>query len=427
MHDSKSFVKGALLLTLAGLISKVLSAGYRIPLQNVTGDIGFYIYQQVYPILGMASVLALYGFPAAVSKLAAEREMAGKQMSFTAFLLPVMIILLAIGLAIFGLLYTQADTLAEWIGDKRLIGGLRLAAFVFLLLPFSALLRGMFQANQQMQPTAYSQMAEQLVRVAIIIVVAVWLARTGADPYMIASAAGVAAISGTVAAILLLLVYVYRSKLHSPLRPLPTKEAIEWRYYLRTIVIFGMIQAVTHMMLLVIQLADTFTLLPNLLENGLSKLAAMQQKGIFDRGQPLIQFGSVLGSSFALALIPNIAKAHKKTKPSEMTDAIKIALAFGFYLAAGATLGLILLFPEVNMLLYENMRGTYSLQVLMASIVLSALCITAASILQSLGYLKRTAVYMLLAFACKWAANQFFVPMWGITELRLLPFWLYSC
>ncbi len=48
-HDNTDVMKGALLLTLAGLAGKVLSAGYRIPLQNLTGDVGFYIYQQVYP------------------------------------------------------------------------------------------------------------------------------------------------------------------------------------------------------------------------------------------------------------------------------------------------------------------------------------------------------------------------------------------
>lgn len=88
-NETNKLVKGALLLMLAGLISKVLSAGYRVPLQNLTGDIGFYIYQQVYPILGIALMLALYGFPSAVSKMTVELKAAGKSLSIRSFYIPV--------------------------------------------------------------------------------------------------------------------------------------------------------------------------------------------------------------------------------------------------------------------------------------------------------------------------------------------------
>ena len=48
----------AFVLTIASFIAKVLSALYRIPLQNLVGDEGFYVYQQVYPIYGIAMTLA---------------------------------------------------------------------------------------------------------------------------------------------------------------------------------------------------------------------------------------------------------------------------------------------------------------------------------------------------------------------------------
>ena len=44
----KSYMKGALLLTVAALVVKVLSAVYRVPFQNLVGDQGLYVYQQVY-------------------------------------------------------------------------------------------------------------------------------------------------------------------------------------------------------------------------------------------------------------------------------------------------------------------------------------------------------------------------------------------
>ena len=37
--NSKELVKGAMILTLAALVSKILSAVYRVPFQNIVGDI----------------------------------------------------------------------------------------------------------------------------------------------------------------------------------------------------------------------------------------------------------------------------------------------------------------------------------------------------------------------------------------------------
>ncbi|MGQ0417930.1 hypothetical protein ACT4UL_25585, partial [Bacillus sp. HC-TM] len=44
----QAFWRGAIILTIASFVTKVLSAFYRIPYQNIAGDIGFYIYQQIY-------------------------------------------------------------------------------------------------------------------------------------------------------------------------------------------------------------------------------------------------------------------------------------------------------------------------------------------------------------------------------------------
>ncbi|EHL2817449.1 oligosaccharide flippase family protein, partial [Listeria monocytogenes] len=68
-RSMKRLMKGAAWLTAASLISKILSAIYRVPFQNMVGDVGFYIFQQVYPIYGIAMTLALGGFPVVISKM----------------------------------------------------------------------------------------------------------------------------------------------------------------------------------------------------------------------------------------------------------------------------------------------------------------------------------------------------------------------
>ncbi|MCM3398004.1 polysaccharide biosynthesis protein [Oceanobacillus profundus] len=408
-NETNKLVKGALLLMLAGLISKVLSAGYRVPLQNLTGDIGFYIYQQVYPILGIAMMLALYGFPSAVSKMTVELKAAGKSLSLHSFYIPVFLLLLALNGAIFLFLFWNADSIAGLVGDVQLTYTYRLAAFAFLLVPFSALLRGVYQGTYEMKPSAYSQVIEQLVRVCIIIAAAIYVAFGNHSLYVIGQAAAIASICGSCAAIVILGIYVAKR------RPCSRERyEIPWKYYVRTLLILGLVAALNHMVLLVIQFADAFTLIPGLREYGLSKIEAMEAKGIFDRGQPLIQLGTVLGSSFALALLPSISKQKLKGDPSTFYPYIRGAMLFSFYLAIGATIGLIAIFPEANRLLFQDENGTQALQLLVLAIFLCSVAITAASILQGLGHIKRTAGFILVAFFVKWIGNQLLVPLWGI-------------
>lgn len=408
-NESNKLMRGALLLSLAGIISKVLSAGYRIPLQNLTGDIGFYIYQQVYPLLGMAIVLGLYGFPSAISKLTVDLRSEGKEVTLRNFYKPVFIILSGINISLFLLIYLNAPFLAAWIGDINLIATYQNAAFIFLFIPFVALLRGVFQGNNEMKPTAYSQIGEQIIRVFIIIVAAVLVAAQGSNIYHIGKAAGMASIGGILMAIFILGLFAMKNK---PL--LGEKNAVPWKYYGRIVFILGIVAAMNHMILLVIQIADAFTLVPGLIEHGLTKMEAMRSKGIFDRGQPLIQIGTVLGSSFALALIPTVTKEKLQNDSGKFSPYIQGAIAFSFYLAAGAAIGLIMIFPEVNILLYKDDNGTIPLQILAIAIFLSSIVITTSSILQGMGYIKRTAGFIVGAFLIKWTANQILVPLWGI-------------
>lgn len=409
-QGSKKLLKGALILTVAGLASKVLSASYRIPLQNLTGDIGFYIYQQVYPIVGIVIVLSLYGFPQAISKVTAELADKHKPVSIKHVALPIFFILSFICSVFFLLLYLGAERIAHWVGDPHLEHSYQTVACTFLFIPLLALFRGILQGKGYMQATAYSQIGEQLIRVCMIVFVAWFVAAGKMDIYTIGQTAGIAAMAGLSIATVIVACFIIKRK---PFRQ--SSFSIPWKYYIKMMLTLGLVASLNHMVLLVMQVADTFTLIPSLMEYGYSKLDAMEQKGVFDRGQPLIQLGAVLGSSFALALVPSVSRRKMKEAPRVLYEQVHGALLVSFYIGVGAVVGLIALFPEVNELLYQNTKGTRELQILSLSIFLCSLSITCASILQGFGYSVRTACYICIAFFIKWAINILLIPHIGIT------------
>lgn len=409
-QNTKQLFRGALLLSLAGLLGKIISAGYRIPLQNLTGDLGFYIYQQVYPIIGMSLMLALYGFPAAISKLKAERREKGMALSAQSFYGPVLFILYGSNGLIFLFLFLQAELLAEWMGDSQLSDSLKTTSFVFLLIPLTSLLRGSFQGNGQMSQTAVSQITEQLIRVAFILSIAIYVAGHEADYYLVGRAAALGAIAGMAIA------FVYLAREWKKRNDWEKGDAsFSWKNYFQSIFVYGLFLCCVQMVLLFIQFADTFTLVPGLIEYGIPFEEARRWKGVLDRGQPLIQLGTVLGSSLALVLIPSITKSRLKEKPEFFYKHVRSAWKISFILSAGAAAGLIAIFPQANRLLFQDTAGTDSLQVLMLAVLITSLVITSASFLQGLGLVYQPGFFVIAGIVVKFGLNILLVPVFGLT------------
>src|SRR5699024_10172507 len=130
--------------------------------------------------------------------------------------------------------------------------------------------------------------------------------------------------------------------------------------------------------------ADVLTMVPALVQHGHGLSEAKQLKGTFDRAQPLIQFGTIIGSSFALALIP--ALANDRLKQRGLVDSLRISL----YISVAAAVGLVILMPEVNMLLFKDLSETLSLRILASSILFTSITLTANGLIQVSGFMIRT-------------------------------------
>ena len=76
--SKKSFVQGAAVLAVAGLLVKFLGAIFRIPLANMLGDVGMGYYQPAYYIYNLFLVIATAGIPVAISRMVSERYSFGQ-------------------------------------------------------------------------------------------------------------------------------------------------------------------------------------------------------------------------------------------------------------------------------------------------------------------------------------------------------------
>ncbi|MBP3961375.1 putative polysaccharide biosynthesis protein [Paenibacillus lignilyticus] len=172
----QSFIKGALILLLAGIVNRILAFVPRIALPRIIGAEGVGLYQLGYPFLIVLLTLITGGIPLAVAKWIAEAESKGdskrvKQIFRSAMALTVLLSLLLTGLFVW---------LTPWITtrlmtDPRVYQTFLMMSPLLLIIGISSVYRGYFQGKQNMIPTALSQTLETLIRIVFALLFAKWL------------------------------------------------------------------------------------------------------------------------------------------------------------------------------------------------------------------------------------------------------------
>ncbi|WML41893.1 oligosaccharide flippase family protein [Neobacillus sp. OS1-2] len=433
MNQSKSLFKGAFILTIAAILTKILSAFYRIPFQNIVGDIGFYIYQQVYPFYGMAIVLATTGFPVVISKLYAEQRETGNDSKSRLLLLVAFVFLQVVGIICFLVLYIGAKGIANWMNDPQLAILLRVVSIVFLTFPLVSILRGYYQGIGNMVPTALSQVGEQSVRVLTILFLSYLFMQKGYSLYLVGGGAMFGSITGSIVAAVILFMFLLVRKEWKEVKPEQRMSQNSWtevKGIVKALIFQGLMICLSGMLMIFIQLADSLTLYPLLVAGGMEADLAKSMKGIFDRGQPLIQLGTVAATSMALTLVPLISRARLAEKSDELHDKVQLALKVSTVIGLGASAGLWAIIEQTNTMLFENQWGSSVLGVLGFVILFTSIISTVIAIMQGLGSLLFPAFAVVVSFPLKYSLNSIFIPLYGTMGAAissLLSLGLVSC
>lgn len=405
--QSRRLWQGAFVLSLAGILSKILSAVYRVPFQNIVGDVGFYIFQQVYPMIGISVMLATSGFPVIISKLLNDFG-PGSQ---TKILRVSMLFISVVGISFFLLLFAGAKGIAELMGDPGLAEVIRAVSYSYLLLPFVSLFRGYFQGNELMLPTAFSQIGEQLLRVAAILFFTWWLIRNGHSLYDAGAGAAFGSLVGGLTAFLILAAFWVKRE-----RNLSNERAgIGTKAILKQLCLYTVAICVTSLMMILIQLVDALNLYSLLAGQGIGELEAKHTKGVYDRGQPLLQLGTVFAASISTALVPSLTKAKKQQQMTEVREKTRYSLKMSLVIGIGAAAGLICILEPVNTMLFKNSEGTAALQIFSVSIFFASLAMTITAVLQGLGDTFFPAASVLSGFFLKAVLNVMLIPAFGIS------------
>lgn len=411
--QASRLLHGAFVLSAAAIISKLMGTLQKIPLQNLGGDAVFGIYNTVYPLYTVLVTVAMLGLPAAVSKFVAETATGRGEMAARRILLRSVVITGSSGILLGIATSLGAPLIAEWVGNSHIVTPLRIAAWGLAFVPIMSAFRGYFQGLHNMVPTAVSQIVEQSVRVALMIVLLLYLTSRAAEAETIAAGAMLGSAGGGVAGLLIMLLYWRRHRIRnmnkSMINDITLQDVKPGR-----LLSYGIPVMLGALAVPLIGLVDVFTV-PRLLSWGGGERDAMVQFGVYNRGLPLVQLVTMIATSLSVVFIPALAEANYRRDSKLIELRCQLSLRWFWLLGLAASAGLAVLAGPINVALYGNAAGTSTMMWLAFTAVGGTLSIISAALLQGLGYVRAPALHLLAAALLKAALNLLLVPQQGIT------------
>ncbi|WP_020425613.1 putative polysaccharide biosynthesis protein, partial [Paenibacillus riograndensis] len=415
--QGSKLLQGAFILSAAAILSKLIGTLQKIPLQNLGGDAVFGIYNTVYPLYTMLVTVAMLGLPSAVSKFVAEAS-AGRAEQEGRRVLKLSAVLTASSGVLIGILvYAGAPLISVWVGNSHVTPALRSSAWGLAVVPLMAALRGYFQGLHNMVPTAVSQVAEQTVRVAVMIALLLYLTSIHADAAGIAAGALLGSAGGGVAGLLIMLLYLRQHRRQAEPELAAASETAggtSWtkeqrqlalenrreRIRIGQLLAYGLPVMLGALAVPLIGLVDVFTV-PRLLSSGGSEAAAMAQFGIYNRGLPLVQIVTMLATSLSVVFIPALAEAKYRGDLGLIQTRCSLSLRWFWLLGLAASAGLAVLAEPVNIALYGDASGSSTMVWLAFTAAGGTVSIISAALLQGLGAVRAPALHLLAAALLK--------------------------
>ena len=356
----KSFFKGAVILGIAGIIVKVFGAFFRIPLANIIGDTGMGYYQTAYPVYVLLLTLSTAGIPTAIARLVSERTTEGNHKEAYRIFTVSFRLLLAMGIVTSLLLFLGAPYIVQYMkGEPEAIYSMRSIAPALLFVPIMAAFRGYFQGQQDMTPTASSQVIEQAFRVVFGLSMAVILLPAGLK-FAAAGASAGAAAGGFFGLIGIFAIYMRRrSVIWENCRNSPDGESEAAKSILWKIVVIAVPVTIGAAIMPIMTNIDLAIVVRRLVQSGYSSAEANSLYGqLSGFATPLINLPQVLTQAIAMSLVPAVASAFSAKDQEFLRYNTAFGIRTAMIIGMPCSVGLMVLSKPIMLLLYPAQQAS---------------------------------------------------------------------
>ncbi len=417
----KSLVRGISILGISGLICKVIGVLYKIPLAHTIGPLGMGVYHQVFPTYNLLLTISSAGIPVAISRMVAGYLALDDKNNARRVFTSALKLLTLLGILGTLLMVLLSSMLASAKGTVSARSSFLMLAPSLLFVCVMSAYRGFMQGRRRMEPTAISQLIEQVGKVVIAMPFAAIGMRRGG---YVAGAAG--ALLGTSVAEFLALLYMLIDKRYADREfaelPDAAQQVMPTRSIVRELLLISIPITIGASIVPIAAEVDSFMLV-RLMSAYLPETEALIYYGTYvGLVFPLINVPTALAMATSVNLVPAIGAAfQKKDFPAirkEAATGLRIASVIGLPASIGMSLLaepiLVLLFSGDQYTLAQLQKGARLLEISSLTIWLFTMVQATSGILQGL-HKQRIPMYTLaLGVVMKVLLNYTLVRIPGI-------------
>ena len=406
----ETFIKGAMILTFAGILSRGIGALYRIPLNRMAGPETMALYQMAYPLYTMALALSTAGIPVAVAKLVSEHRARGDANGAFNTVRVALIVLGILSGIVTAIIILLSPYYGKYIAKTTdsVLPVMAISPAIFFV-SVMAVYRGYFQGIQNMTPYALSQILEQVVRVITALCALFFL---GQNEVIIASIITLGPSTGSLIGLIYISCIFNREKKRLMEEGLLLKPkanlSVFWDImYLAYPIILGSLIIPAMNMVDVAVTNGQLLKIPGMTEQNMKMLFGY----LTSYAGTLIHIPTVITIGVAVTLVPAISHSIAVNNWIDVKGKILSSFKFTSLIAFPSAFGLIALAVPINLLLFNDAKGAIPLRVLALAIPFITLNQTATSILHGMGKTFVPVRNMIIAVTIKLIVNYLLTPI----------------
>lgn len=401
----QSIAKGFAILSIAGMLGKVLSLLYIPFLKHIIGPEGYGIYMATYQVYTFIFVITNAGVPVAISKLISEFTATENHKNALKAFKIARLMLLGIGTLMAIATVVFAKPLANLVKYNRAYLSVLCLAPSVLFTAVSCAYRGYFQGRGNMTPTAISQIVEQFINIVFSLIFAAFFIGKGLEQGVAGATVGT-----SLGALISALYLIYYYSKHGKIRPYKHKGEIkrEHRYtkkqLARKIIQYGVPITLCVGMNYAGNMVDLWNTKSRLLVAGLSNSEANILYGQLGQYQQLINVPIAIVSSLAAAILPAISGAIACGNKKKAKGNINYSFRLCFLITLPSAIGLTVLSSPIYKMIHLG-EGSDIMKYGAVVLILMALSQIQTTILQSIGKLYLATFYSVIGIVAKILVN----------------------
>ncbi|MBP2655319.1 MAG: polysaccharide biosynthesis protein [Firmicutes bacterium] len=418
------FFRGTIILTIAGIVVKVIGALNWVILSRVLSGEGIGLYQMAFPLYLLALSISSAGIPVAVSIMTAERLAILDYRGANRIFKLALTMLFITGASLSLLMYIGSELLIQerLIRDPRTFYALiALSPAIFLVTIISGF-RGYLQGWQIMKPTAISQIVEQVFRVGAMLFFANAFLPLGID--YAAGGASLGAAAGAAAGLLVLIYYYVRLRMNQPKLAVTTTEfaVAPVSKLIRRLVALALPVSLSSLMLPLVANFDLVIVPARLEVAGYTVKQATELFGyLTGMAVPLVNLATILTGSLTVSIVPAISEAYSLGKSQLIYWRISSAIRLANLVTIPGSAILWLLAEPVAGIIYHAPGAAPTIKALAIAIFFLGIHQVTTGALQGLGRTAIPVINMGIAALGKISLNWFLTaqPSLGIQGAAL--------